>query len=152
MSDELTRLQAEAGVIDAEAAPPLPDAPVAGEQPATAAPAVNSVTEASAIITTCVAIATPAWPFLPSIYTAEQISTLAGAWGPVMDHYGITAGDFFSHPVAQAALITLPVAIQTMQAAKAQKAAQAVQQRAEGSAMSHPSAVPAPGQMQGEAV
>lgn len=150
--DELERLQAEAAAIDAETAPTLPAPAETGAQEA-AAPACNSITEAHALITTVVAIATPAFPWLPKLYTEEQISTLAGAWGPVMDHYGITAGEFLSHPLAQAAIVTLPVAVQTVQGIKLQRQVEKAEQgKGQGDSQQPAAAapVPPPGVIQGD--
>lgn len=115
---EMQRLAAEAAAVDQEAAPPaIETAP----EEAQAAP-LDAVAEARAIIQTVAVLAGQLWPFLQPIYPPETQENLAQAWGPVMQHYGWSAGGFLSHPLAGAAMVTFPVAAQTYQAFMAEQA------------------------------
>lgn len=113
---ELQRLAAEAEQIDAEAAPqPLNEVGPAEQQ-------FDAVAEARAIIQTAVMAAGQFWPWTQSIYTPHVVEQLAQAWGPVMAFYGWSAGEFLTHPLAGAALMTLPIAAQTYQGYKVEQA------------------------------
>lgn len=109
-NNEMARLAIEAANLDADAAPQV----IEQEKPEGLP--LDSIAEARAIIQTVVGLAGQLWPFLQPIYTPPAQENLARAWGPVMAHYGWSAGEFLSHPLAGAALVTFPIAAQTYQA------------------------------------
>lgn len=109
-NNEMQLLAIEAQNLDAEAAPQVI------EQAQQKGLPVDTIAEARAIIQTVATLAGQLWPFLQPIYTPTVQEDLARAWGPVMAHYGWSAGGILSHPLAGAALITFPIAAQTYQA------------------------------------
>jgi hypothetical protein len=109
-NEEMAGLAVAAAEVDAENAPPV-IVPEGGE-----GVTVDTISEARAIVQTVAVLAAQLWPFLRPIYTPEVQEDLARAWGPVMDHYGWSAGGLLSHPLAGAALVTFPIAAKTFQA------------------------------------
>lgn len=91
---------------------PQQDAPPEGG----AVAAVDSVAEARAILATAAQFAVGFWPWLDKVITQDNQEALAQAWGPVLDHYGVTLGGVVNHPVGAALLVTLPIAGQGFQA------------------------------------
>lgn len=81
-------------------------APIAGGE---LAEPVDSVAEARAILAVLFPIAGGLWAWLKPILTPEKGEEMAQAWGPVLDHYGMSAGGFFNHPLAAACMATIPL-------------------------------------------
>lgn len=89
-----------------------------GEQQAAAV--MDSTQEARAIICTISPLVGNFWPWLEPVLTEENKEQLAVAWGPVMEYYGVTLGGVMSHPLAGAALVTIPMVAQGFQEYKKQ--------------------------------
>lgn len=115
-TQEMGRMEAEAAALDGEFIQ------AAGPEAQAEAQQFDAVAEARTIIGTVATLTGKLFPWTAPIYTPETVEQLAQAWGPVMQHYNLSAGRFMSHPLAGAAMVTVPVAMATVQAYRAEVA------------------------------
>lgn len=116
--EELSRLASEAVASDA-ARDQVPVVPGAPEE--VKAPPIDSIAEARAILSMIMPIVKWFWPWLRGVLTDDDTEDMAQALGPVLAHYGITAGEFLTHPLAVAAMATLPLGARIYTAYQAQQ-------------------------------
>jgi len=86
---------------------------------------VDNVAELRAAFALAVGILTPAFPWLPTVYTDPQLDALAGATAGVCAKYGWNMGDLFGRwgPEIHLLVVVLPLGAQTVAAHKAHRAA-----------------------------
>jgi len=91
----------------------------------------DQVAETAAMFGAAVALLSPMLPYLPGIYTQERVEQLAGAYMPVAEKYGWSAGGWLEKFGAEIALVAVagPLIVQTVGAHKAHKAAAAKVER-----------------------
>lgn len=116
VAPELSAMAHEVAALDGDVFDPgpVPDGagPVAAPDPAS---------EMRDIIALAVGLLAPALPYLPTIYTDEKITALAGAYVPVAEKYGWDVGGALSNWGAEIALaaVAVPLGVQTANAHRA---------------------------------
>ena len=120
---DFAALQAAAAEQEAEAAAMVGEEEQAGP---------DAAAETAAMFGAAVALLSPMLPYLPAIYTPERIEQLAGAYVPVAEKYGWSAGGWLDRFGAEIALVVVagPMVVQTVGAHKAMRAEREREERA----------------------
>lgn len=110
--------KAEALSTSPSPAPALPP----GAPLAPGAPAGPNWRQEARDLWACVAALGVRWPSLAKVFTTETVDRLADVWGPILERHQLTFGSFTIY--VSAALVTVPVLGASVQAIRADNAAE----------------------------